>query len=48
MQYFTMSLHYSDANGGFGFPGNEEYTGEKCGKIAEGIAGKVPLPGGAD
>ena len=36
-----MLLHGYHANGGCGLPGDEEGSGEKCGKIAEGIAGKV-------
>ena len=36
-----MLLHGYHANGGCGLPGDEEGSGEKCGKIVEGIAGKV-------
>ena len=34
-----MSLHCNHANGGCGFPGDEEYTGEMCGEAAERFAG---------
>ena len=43
-----MLLHGYHANGGCGLPGDEEGSGEKCGKIAEGIAGKDTLSEGAD
>ena len=41
-----MLLHGYHANGGCGLPGDEEGSGEKCGKIAEGIAGKDTLSEG--
>ena len=41
-----MLLHGYHANGGCGLPGDEEGSGEKCGKIAEGIAGKGTLSEG--
>ena len=41
-----MLLHGYHANRGCGLPGDEETTGKKCGKIAEGITGKVSLPKG--
>ena len=43
----TMSLHYSDGNGGCGLPGVEEITERKCEKLAERIAEKCTLLKGA-
>ena len=41
-----MLLHGYHANGGCGLPGDEEGSGEKCGTIAERIAGKGSLSKG--
>ena len=44
----TMILQCDDIDESCGLPGDEGYTGEKCGTIAEGIAKKVSLSEGAD
>ena len=43
-----MPMHGYHANGGCGLLGDEEGSGEKCGKLAERIAGKRSLSEGAD
>ena len=43
-----MYLHCNHANGRCGLLGVERFIGKKCGKIAEGIAGKDTLSEGAD
>ena len=43
-----MLPHGYHENGGYGLPGDEEYTGRKCEKLAERIAGKRSLSEGAD
>ena len=43
-----MLPHGYHENGGYGLPGDEEYTGEKCGMIAEGIVEKGSPSEGAD
>ena len=41
-----MSLHYSDANGGCGLPGDEGGTREKCGEAVERFAKNSSLSEG--
>ena len=41
-----MLLHGYHANGGCGLPGDEEYSGKKCGEAAERFAGNSSLSEG--
>ena len=41
-----MATACNHASGCHSLPGNEEYTGEGCRKIAEGITGKFSLAKG--
>ena len=42
-----MLLHGYHANGGCGLPGDEEYSGKKCGEAVEIITGNSSLSEGA-